>query len=155
VKLGATTMWERWDGWTPDKGFQDPGMNSFNHYAFGSVGEWMYRTVGGIDTDGPGFKMITLRPQPEEGLTWARAKYDSVRGPVACEWKRGDDGKLTVKLSVPPNTSASAYIPTKAPAEITESGEVAARSPGVKFLWTERGVAVFRVGSGTYEFVAP
>ena len=53
VKLGATTMWERWDGWTPDKGFQDPGMNSFNHYAFGSVGEWMYRTVGGIDTDGP------------------------------------------------------------------------------------------------------
>src|SRR5205814_8222065 len=58
VKLGATTMWERWDGWTPDKGFQDPAMNSFNHYAFGSVGEWMYRTAGGIDTDGPGFKKM-------------------------------------------------------------------------------------------------
>jgi alpha-L-rhamnosidase len=115
----------------------------------------MYRTVAGIDTDGPGFKKITFRPLPEEGLTFARAKYDSIRGPVACEWRRGDEGKLTVKLTVPPNTTATAYIPTKAPAAITESGEVAARSPGVKFLWTEHGIAVFRVGSGTYEFAAP
>src|SRR5262249_51369057 len=68
VKLGATTMWERWDGWTPEKGFQDPGMNSFNHYAFGSVGEWLYRSAAGIDTDGPGFRRIIIRPTVGSGM---------------------------------------------------------------------------------------
>ena len=62
VKLGSTTMWERWDGWTPDKGFQDPGMNSFNHYWLGCVGQWLQCSVAGIDTDGPGFARITIRP---------------------------------------------------------------------------------------------
>lgn len=75
VKNGATTVWERWDGWTPEKGFQTIAMNSFNHYAFGSVGEFLYRQVAGIDADSPGFRIIVIRPTLGQGLTWARASY--------------------------------------------------------------------------------
>lgn len=151
VTLGATTMWERWDGWTPEKGFQDPGMNSFNHYAFGSVGEWMYRTMGGIETEGVGFKKIILRPMPGEGLTFAKARYDSIRGTIASEWKREGEG-LTVKFIVPPNTTATAYLPAKDAASVTESGKPVAESAGVKFMNAENGQAAYRLESGTYTF---
>ncbi len=110
VKLGATTMWERWDGWTPDKGFQDPGMNSFNHYAFGSVGEWLYRTAGGIDTDGPGYKNIFIRPEPGGDLTWAKAGFDSIQGPISSSWKL-QDGKTSLDVTIPVNTTATIYVP--------------------------------------------
>jgi alpha-L-rhamnosidase len=151
VTLGATTMWERWDGWTPEKGFQDPGMNSFNHYAFGSVGEWMYRTVGGIDSDGVGFKKIILKPQPGEGLEFARAKYRSIRGDIASEWKREGDA-LHVKFTVPPNTTATAYVPAKDAAKVTEGGHAIAKAKGVKFQSAENGVAVYHLKSGNYDF---
>ena len=153
VKLGATTMWERWDGWTPDKGFQDPAMNSFNHYAFGSVGAWMYGSVTGIETDTPGFKKIVITPHPGSGLTFAKAKYDSIRGPIASEWKRDGDA-TTYKFVVPVNTTATVRIPTKDASAITESGKPARKANGVKFLWSENGAAAFEVSSGTYEFVA-
>jgi alpha-L-rhamnosidase len=151
VTLGATTMWERWDGWTPDKGFQDPGMNSFNHYAFGSVGEWMYRTVGGIDSDGAGFKKIILKPTPGPGLDWARAKYHSVRGEIISEWKNDGD-TFTAKFIVPPSVTATAFVPAKDPASVTEAGKPVKESTGVQFLWTEDGYAVYRLPSGVYEF---
>ncbi|MDR2676226.1 MAG: glycoside hydrolase family 78 protein, partial [Opitutaceae bacterium] len=77
VKLGATTMWERWDGWTPGEGFQAVAMNSFNHYGFGAVGEALYRHVAGIDTAAPGFREIVIRPRPGGGLTHARAAYEA------------------------------------------------------------------------------
>jgi alpha-L-rhamnosidase len=154
VTLGATTMWERWDGWTPDKGFQDPGMNSFNHYAFGSVGEWMYRTAGGIDTEGPSFKKIVLRPRPGAGLEFANTSYDSIRGRIACDWKKGEQGRLRVRVVVPPNTTATAYIPARDAASVTEGGKPTTEVEGVKFLWTEGGNVVYRLQSGTYEFVA-
>jgi alpha-L-rhamnosidase len=70
VKNGATSIWERWNGWTPEKGFFHPEMNSFNHYSFGAVGEWMFATLAGIDTDGPGFRKLLIRPTPGEGITW-------------------------------------------------------------------------------------
>ena len=91
VKLGSTTMWERWDGWLPDKGFQDPGMNSFNHYWLGCVGEWLQCSVAGIDTDGPGFARITIRPvlaSAGKGLTSARGSYDSIRGKIVSQWSQ-------------------------------------------------------------------
>jgi alpha-L-rhamnosidase len=151
VTLGATTMWERWDGWTPDKGFQDPGMNSFNHYAFGSVGEWMFRSVGGIDTEGVAFKKIILKPTPGEGLTFARAKYQSIRGAIASEWKREGE-TLKVKFIVPPNTTATAYLPSADPSKVTEGGKPTTEVEGVKFLWTENGQCVYRLTSGAYAF---
>ena len=153
VKLGATTMWERWDGWTPEKGFQDPGMNSFNHYAFGSVGEWMYRTMCGIDSDGPGYKKITLRPTPppDGSVTFAKSRYTSPHGEITSEW-RLDGDRLTTKFIIPPNVTATAYIPTKDATAITESNKPIRQSEGAKFLWTEGGFAGFRLESGTYEF---
>ena len=100
VTLGATTMWERWDGWTPEKGFQTPGMNSFNHYAFGAVGEFLYEHVGGIRHVTPGFREVVIAPYPGGGLTWARTRYDSIRGTIASSWTHEDGlfvlGLLTV-----------------------------------------------------------
>ena len=82
IKHGATTIWERWDGWTEEKGFQDVGMNSFNHYSLGSVGEWMMESVAGIALDPkvPGYKHILLHPRPGGGLTYAKATYQSLFG---------------------------------------------------------------------------
>jgi alpha-L-rhamnosidase len=113
IANGATTMWERWDGWTAETGFQDPAMNSFNHYAFGAVGEWLYTTVAGIapDADDPGFRTIRLRPTPGPGLDWARARYTSIRGEVACGWSRGADGTITVDVEVPPTCTADLELP--------------------------------------------
>jgi alpha-L-rhamnosidase len=90
INQGATTIWERWDGWTEDTGFQDKGMNSFNHYALGSIGQWLYQAVAGIDIGQPGFERIVIRPRVAEGLTHARAEYDSIRGKITSEWRIED-----------------------------------------------------------------
>ena len=82
IEQGATTIWERWDGWTDEHGFQDAGMNSFNHYALGSVGDWLYESVAGIRPTAPGYERVLIAPQPGE-LEWARATYRSVRGEIA------------------------------------------------------------------------
>jgi alpha-L-rhamnosidase len=112
ITHGATTMWERWDGWTPEKGFNDAGMNSYNHYAYGVVGEWMYSTIAGIDIDleKPGYKHFLIRPQIGGGLTHARAKFRSIYGDIESAWRV--EGK-TVKLNVtiPANTTATIYVP--------------------------------------------
>jgi alpha-L-rhamnosidase len=153
IKQGATTIWERWDGWTEEKGFQDPGMNSFNHYAFGSVGQWLFSTVAGIDTDGPGFKNIIIRPQPGGGLTFARTNYNSIHGPIVSDWKIEDD-KFTLNVSLPVNTTATVYIPAAHADRVTESGKPIAQAEAVKFLRTEKDTAVYRVASGQYTFVS-
>ena len=151
IKLGATTVWERWNGYTTEKGFNTPTMNSFNHYAFGSVGEWLYNTLAGIDTDGPGYNKIIIRPRPGGGLTWAQGDYDSVHGPVASHWRiKGDDFMLEV--AIPANTVATVYVPAAKQADVTEGGQIAEKSPGVKFVKMDSGSAVFEVGSGSYAF---
>jgi alpha-L-rhamnosidase len=149
VKLGATTMWERWDGWTPEKGFQDPGMNSFNHYAFGSVGEWLYDTAAGITSDGPGFRKIIIRPRPGPGLSYVNTRYDSINGRIISNWKI-ENGKITLNVTIPPNTTATVYVPTAEPHSITDGGE----RMGMKYYQALDGVAVIGIGSGTYEFSA-
>ena len=153
VKNGATTIWERWDGWTPEKGFQDPGMNSFNHYSLGSCGEWMFSTMAGIDTDGPGFKKIIIRPTPGEGITWVKASYDSINGRIVSNWAI-EGNKMTMNVTIPPNTTATVYVSAKDAARVTESGNPADKAPGVKFVKQENGCALYEVGSGTYQFVS-
>ena len=153
VKHGATTIWERWDGWTPQKGFQDPGMNSFNHYSLGSCGEWMFSSLAGIDTDGAGFKKLMIRPTPGQGITWVRASYDSINGKIATSWEVAG-GTFRLDLTIPPNTAATVYVPAKDAASVKESGQPAAAAKGVKFLRTEQGAAVYEVGSGSYSFTA-
>jgi len=155
IKQGATTIWERWDGWTPDRGFQDPGMNSFNHYSLGSVGQWLYQDVAGIDTDPnqPGFKHILLHPHPGNGLTHASATYDSIHGRIASAWKV-DNGKLDWNVAIPANTTATVWIPAQSAASVTENGKKIGAVPGIKFLREEPGFAVYEVQSGTYKFGA-
>ena len=104
IKYNATTIWERWDGWTKEKGFQDPAMNSFNHYSLGSVGRWLFQSVAGIDTDDkhPGFRKIVIRPHPGEGLSYVNAEYKSIRGLIKSSWiKESKDGKemITIRVS--------------------------------------------------------
>ena len=153
IRHGATSIWERWDGWTPRKGFQTTGMNSFAHYAFGAVYQWMVETLGGILTDGPGFKKIVIRPQPGGKLTQAKTSYNSIRGLIATEWKR-TAGKLVLDVTIPANTTARVHVPAKNLSDITEGGQPVDRAEGVKFLQVENGTAVFYVGSGDYRFVS-
>jgi alpha-L-rhamnosidase len=152
IEQGATTIWERWDGWTKEKGFQDPGMNSFNHYSMGSVGEWLYRYVGGIDLDGDGvgYKKIAVHPRPNKGLKFAKAEYVSMYGPIRSEWKQGA-GKLTMNVTIPANTRATVYVPTTDPKSVKELGKTKA-SKDVSFLRSADGCSVFEVGSGEYKF---
>jgi len=154
IDQGATTIWERWDGYVAGRGFQDPGMNSFNHYAFGAVGEWMYKTVLGINPDQnkPGYKHVIIHPQPGGSLTWAKGWYDSIRGRIVSDWKL-KDGKLILSVTIPANMTATVYVPTNDPANITESGKPAKKANGVQFLRMEDGNAVFAVESGQYQFV--
>ncbi|MEN6459437.1 MAG: glycoside hydrolase family 78 protein [Thermoguttaceae bacterium] len=154
IKHGATSIWERWDGWTPEKGFQDPGMNSFAHYSFGAVSQWMFQTVAGIDTIEPGFQRLKIRPQPGPGIDWVKCSYHSIHGPIAVQWKTADS-KLTLAVSIPANTTAIVHLPGTDPAAITEGGRAIADAEGVKFLRTEGGESLFEVPAGAYEFVAP
>jgi len=113
VKNGATTIWERWDGWTPDRGFQDKGMNSFNHYAYGAVGDWMYRHVAGLDLDesDPGYRHIVFQPRPGGSITWAHARLQTPQGPAGISWKIAN-GSLEAELTVPENARGTFVAPS-------------------------------------------
>lgn len=158
IKHGATSIWERWDGWTPEKGFQDPGMNSFAHYSFGAVGEWMFKTIGGIDTDGPAYERIIIRPQPAGRLTWAKTTYDSIHGPIATAWRTMPESKsgrqFRLYVTIPANTTALVYVPARNAGSVMEGRRPAAQAQGVRFITQENNNAVFEVGSGTYRFVS-
>lgn len=155
IEQGATTIWERWDGYVKGRGFQDPAMNSFNHYAIGSVGEWMYKTILGINPDEahPAYKQFTLRPRPGGGLEWVRGGYDSIRGEIKSAWKIEGD-TLTLNVSIPANTAAKVYVPAKNADLVTEGGKPAGEAEGVTFERMEGDFAVYTVGSGDYAFAA-
>jgi len=153
IKQGATTIWERWDGYTKEKGFQDPGMNSFNHYSLGSVGQWLYQDVAGIDTDpnAPGFAHILIHPHPGPGLTQARAVYDSIRGRIVSAW-RTDGAGLALDVTIPANTTATVFVPAPVGADVTEGGVLVARAPGVSAVRRSGDQIVVSLASGTYHF---
>jgi alpha-L-rhamnosidase len=152
IRNGATSIWERWDGWTPEKGFQTPTMNSFAHYSFGAVYQWMVENIGGIRTDGPAYKCIIIAPQFDGRLTSANMRYDSIRGRIETDWKLSG-GRLTIKVTVPANTTATVLIPTKNAANVAESGKPLDKTEGVKFLRMEGDRAVLSVESGSYQFL--
>ncbi|MFE9249999.1 alpha-L-rhamnosidase [Streptomyces sp. NPDC007088] len=143
IDRGATTMWERWDSVTPDGGFQDAGMNSFNHYAYGSVGEWMYANIAGIAPAAPGFREILVRPRPGGGVTEAQGRYDSVHGPIATRWSLSG-GTFRLTVTVPANTTAEVWIPAGRRSQVAHGA--------ARFLRMEEGCAVFATGSGTHRF---
>lgn len=154
IEQGATTIWERWNSYSKDKGFGDVKMNSFNHYSLGACGEWMFRSMLGIETDGAGFKKITMKPELGEGITWAKGHYDSIQGRISSDWKI-ENKTFHWNITVPANTTATVYVPAKDAAAVTESGKAAAEAEGVKFLRMENDRAVYQVAAGSYGFVSP
>ncbi len=153
VKQGATTIWERWDGLKPDGSFQDKGMNSFNHYAYGAIGEWMYRVMAGIEIDpaAPGYKHTLIQPRPGGGFTSASASHMSLYGRVSSAWKM-DGGAIELAVEIPPNTTATVRLPGARLAEVTESGRPLAAGSGI-VSWRQDGPAVVvEAGSGLYRF---
>lgn len=154
VTQGATTIWERWDGWRHDKGFQDPGMNSFNHYAFGACGKWMFSDAAGIAAEEPSFRRIRIRPTAGSDLTYVQGRYDSIRGPIVSRWRRQAD-RLEIAVTIPANTRALVYVPASGPGVVREGAGPAVRAQEVRYVGMARGYAVFDVGSGSYRFSAP
>ena len=164
IEQGATTIWERWNSYTRDNGFgggQNAAMNSFAHYSFGAVCEWMLSQLAGIDCDGVGYKQLVIRPSPSsntpgrtpETIDWVCAHYDSIRGRISSNWrKNGDCFELCVEI--PANTTATVYLPASDTAVISEGGRKLARVKGVKLLRHEQGRAVLAVDSGIYHFVS-
>ena len=112
VKKGATTIWERWNSIMPDGSFDESGMNSLNHYAYGSIGDWMYEKLAGIQLVEPGYKVINIEPQFMKGLTEVDATFESVYGTIRSAWSC-KDGKITVDITIPPNTVAYIKLPEK------------------------------------------
>ncbi len=154
IKNGATTMWERWDAYTHAEGIHNPGMNSFNHYAYGAIGEWLYRVVAGINVGQPGYGHSLLRPRPGGGLDYASATYRSVHGTLHCGWRRSDDG-LHVDVTVPANTTATLELPADNPHTVQEGDGPASEAEGVQFVRYARGKVVFGLASGQFRFLVP
>jgi alpha-L-rhamnosidase len=153
VTQGATTMWERWDGVKPDSTFQDVGMNSFNHYAYGAVGAWMYATLAGLDVDPdePAYRHAIIAPRPGGGLTAVRATLETPYGPLGSAWEIGG-GRFQLTVRVPANARATVWLPEARLAAVTESGAGVARAAGVRAARQEGDAVVVEVGSGEYRF---
>src|SRR5205807_7713518 len=142
LSKGATTWWERWNG---DTG--DPAMNSYNHYAFGSVVGWIYQCVVGIDTtsSGPGFHEITIHPRLDPRINEAHGKYDSVYGRITTDWAGTPSGPFSLKVSIPANTTAEVFLPAIPNAKVTERGKPVR-------IRKEPGSYLVKIGSGSYDF---
>lgn len=155
VKHGATTIWERWNGWTPEEGMNDPGMNSFNHFALGSCGEWLFAGIAGIRPDPahPGFERFFISPRVDGPLTWASATHESVHGTIASSWSNDEDG-LTLEITVPANTTATVAIPALTDRPLLESGKPLDRAQGVRVLSAHQAGLFLEVSSGRYRFSA-
>jgi alpha-L-rhamnosidase len=157
VRMGATTIWERWDGFVEGRGFQNPGMNSFNHWALGSVGEWVWRTLVGInpDPEHPAYRHVEIRPRPLPGLTRVDGEHLSVRGPVRVAWELGA-GEFRLDIQLPPGTEGTVVVPCRDPNRVTESGLGIEEAEGIESLPArEPGTACFAVGSGSYRLIVP
>jgi alpha-L-rhamnosidase len=156
VKQGATTIWERWDGKKPDSTFEDAGMNSFNHYAYGAVGDWMYRVVAGLSSDPaqPGYKHFIVRPQPGGGLTYAIATLMTPHGDAASGW-RIDGDHLRITVRVPPNARATVNLPGARLQDVREGSSPLASMAGVTRSTQVGDTVIVEVGSGNYEFAYP
>ncbi len=147
VKNGATTIWERWDGWTPEHGFQDSSMNSFNHYSLGSIGAWLYADAAGIQPDdaSPGYKHFFLAPQFTSRLSHVQATFDSPYGLIVSSWRIQKD-QIAYDVTIPPNSSAMLMLPVP-PQTVRESGHPLPLS--------DDPVTKLPLAAGTYHFSLP
>jgi alpha-L-rhamnosidase len=151
---GGTTIWERWDGIRPDGSFQDAGMNSFNHYGLGSIGDWLYDDVGGLAPQTPGYKTQLVKPATGQELSAASSAVKTSYGEAKTSWTRDSAGRLSIDVDVPVNTRAEVHVPLADGQQALESGKPASTQPGVTYKGTTDGDAVYEVGSGSYRFLA-
>jgi alpha-L-rhamnosidase len=156
ITQGATTIWERWDGQKPDGTFQDKGMNSFNHYAYGAIGEWLYKAVAGIEIDPqqPAYRHVLIRPHPGGGLNHAKAAIDTVYGSASSDW-RISNGRFTLAVDVPPNSKATVQLPAARKDQVRESGRPIATGSGIADITESEGALTVNIGSGKYVFDYP
>ena len=153
VDSGAATMWERFDSWHPELGFNPNLMNDINHLGLNSVFEWIFGYVGGIRPHPlhPGYKRFIIAPCTESGPEWVKTDYKSLRGLISCQWKR--DGNLTeLNLEIPPNTVAEVHLHTADIQKIRESGKSVTAATGIRIIRIEDNKTVLEVGSGLYSF---
>lgn len=143
IKMGATTIWERWNGKNPDGTFFNPSMNSFNHYTFGGCGEWMMGYLVGLRLENPGFKVVHVEPAIIPGLNMASASFESPYGRVSNRWER-QDGRITMHLVIPPNSTALVTIPATAKNAALAGKPILPKTGGLEvasgthdFTWTE------------------
>jgi alpha-L-rhamnosidase len=153
VNHGATTIWERWNGWTEEEGFFKPQMNSFNHYSLGSIGEWLFRHVAGIelDPDLAGFQRFVLRPFIGKGLSFAKASYTTMHGAILSDWRKSGS-ELIWSVRVPANTRARVYVPSDSGTPVKEGGELVEKVPGLRTEGREGRFLVCETEPGTYRF---
>ena len=161
IDQGATSIWERWDSYTKEDGFgrHNAAMNSFSHYSFGAVGEWMFRTLAGINSDGPGYAKIIIRPTPpspgsngqHKPIDWVRASYDSIHGKIVSQWKVEGD-RFHLDVTIPANTTATVFVPASGPDRITEGGQSLSEASHLQVVGSEGDRVVLSVQSGSYHF---
>ena len=154
VTKGATTIWERWDGIRTNNDFQATTMNSFNHYAYGAIGDWMYRVMAGLDTEdgeGVGYKKIRIQPHIGGNFSNVAAEYETAYGKLSSSWNIQDE-KLVLKVIIPANTTATVYIPVQGMNEVMENGQPLNISKSITVAGREKNYLMLKVGSGKYEF---
>lgn len=149
VEKGATTMWETWDAIRPDG---HVNLSSFNHYAFGCVGDWLYKFIAGLNHDQPGYRHITIKPDMDGGLLGAKASYQSVYGQISSSWQRGQNGRTTLQAEIPGNTTATVRLPDALLAEVIESGVRIDQAKGVTQATQTADGLELEIGSGKYSF---
>lgn len=157
VENGSTTIWERWDSFTNEDGFKyNAAMNSFNHYAFGAICEWMFGNAAGIQPAKEGYEHFNIRPEidPKSGkdrINSLKAVYHSIHGNIESSWKKNGNS-LVMQVEVPVNTTASIYVPAKSKDQVLINGKKASSLTDIKTENLNEGYAVFLVGSGKYRF---
>jgi len=162
VKMGATTIWERWDGQKPDGSFQNIGMNSFNHYAYGAIGDWMYKILAGVDTDpeATGYKKSVIHPYVNGhrlnatdtiGLGEAAAELETSYGRLSSHWKKSN-GQFTLEVEIPVNTTSTVWIPTGKASQILEGGKAIAENENLVVKAADEDHTMVELGSGKYVF---
>ncbi|WNR46284.1 alpha-L-rhamnosidase [Paenibacillus roseipurpureus] len=153
IHQGATTIWEHWDGIKPDGTFWSDDMNSYNHYAYGSIGDWLYRKVAGLDSDDrqPGYQRLLFRPRTDSALTYAKASLVTSYGQVRSEWHLTENGAVQYVFQLPPNTTGEVVLRSTTLANITCNGHKLAESEGVTSFEDRDGHVRIELGSGHYQ----
>lgn len=151
VRMGATTIWERWDGQKTDSTFQDAGMNSFNHYAYGAIGDWMYRVSAGIETKTPGYRNLLIQPKVTEKMNLSKASFESAYGKVVSGWERSD-GKVHYSIEIPANADATIVLPADSAEKVRENGMPLSGNKNLNNIHVAGKELFIDAGSGKYVF---